>query len=1084
MKKKSYREGLCPNISFRKYWKVMRITLGLIIFFGLQVSASTEAQTEKVKLNLKNVSLREVLENIKSQSDLNFIYNNDLVNDQSQVSIEAVNQDVDEVLQKLLDNTGLSYRVVDNNVIIYPAEVSTNAKERTSDNNYAQQVSVVIKGTVTDDRGEALPGVNVYEKSNPTNGVITSIDGSYEISVSSNDAVLSFSFIGYQTQEFNVAGRTSIAVTLVAESIGIQEVIAVGYGIQKKTEVTSSIAKVSADNFNKGFATNALQSIEGKVAGLQIVRTAGTDPNAKPRVRLRGTSSLNASSDPLIIIDGITGGDISSVAPEDIESMDVLRDGSAAAIYGTRGTNGVIIITTKKGVTGDLKVEYSGYVSTEDATALPDVLSADEYRAYGDKKGISYIDGGANTNWSEEIIRKNISHVHNISFSGGTDKLSYRASVNYRNLEGIVMNTGQEYLNGRINLTHKGYNDRLKVQLNMSSTLMNKDYTSYSAFDMAAILNPTMPVKNQDGTYWQPSGYGEFNPVANLNQERKGGKEKNSQMSVRADFDVMKGLSVSAFGAIDVRDNLDHEYDEITSKSSATGGYLGRAKQFTWHQYKKMLETTANYKKVINSHAFTLLGGYSYEDKSFENFWAENKDFVSDAQKYHDLSAGSGLADGKAGMDSYKKTEKLVSFFGRFTYSYESKYLFSATVRREGSSKFGDNNKWATFPAASVGWRLVEEDFLSNASWLNELKLRVGYGVTGNIVDNPYESIPRMGAGSMWILNDQYIKSYGSTTNPNPDLQWETKKETNFGLDFGMLNNRISGSIDIYQRQTNDLLWNLVAQVPPMIHKEVLSNIGEINNKGVEVALNTKIINNETWKVGMDATFSYNENELVSLSDETFQFQAVNYEDLPAPGQLGTIFRFEEGHPIGSFYGYKYKGLTDNGEWIFEDIDGEEGITDADRTFLGNGNPKYNLSFSPYVNVKGFDFSMNFRGAFGFDVLNVNKMYYGNPKWYPGNMLHSAINSPVNVDPQYSDYYLESGNYLKLDNITLGYTVPQKWLLGLGYARLYFSALNVATMTGYSGLDPELELGAKAGVDQRGFYPRTTTYTVGLNVKF
>ena len=1030
MKKKPLSEGLCLNSSYQKVWKAVQLAMTLVFFLNIHVSALTQAQAVKT--------------NPGSNKD------------------------------------GSNYRTGDN----YVADYLAGREQFSLVNQAIQQQYHHVEGRVTDDRGESLPGVNIFETTNPSNGVITNIDGTYKIEVSSDNTVLTFSFIGFQAREINVAGRTSINVALIEESIGLSEVVAVGYGIRKKTEVSSSIAKVSAENFNKGFATNALQSIEGKVAGLQIVRTAGTDPNASPRVRLRGTSSLNASSDPLIIIDGITGGDISSVAPEDIESMDVLRDGSAAAIYGTRGTNGVIIITTKKGFTGDLKVEYSGYASTEDAVALPKVLSADEYRAFGDASGVNYIDGGTSTVWSEEILRRNISHVHNVSFSGGNKNLSYRASLNYRNLEGIVINTGQEYLNGRINLMHTGYNDRLKVQLNMSSTTIIKDYTAYSAFDMAAILNPTMPVKNEDDTYWQPGGYGEFNPVSKLNRQHRGGKEKNTQMSLRAEFTPIKNLVLSGFGALDSRDLLEHEYDEITSRSSETGGYLGRAKQLTRERYKKMFEGTAHYKKIVDNHVFTFLGGYSYEERSHQEFWAENKDFISDTQKHHDLSAGSGLSQGKAAMDSDKQSEKLIAFFGRFTYSYESKYLLSTTVRREGSSKFGRNNKWATFPAISVGWRIIEEDFLKDTAWLNELKFRVGYGLTGNIVSNPYESIPRMGAGELYILNGQYFKSYGSIINPNPNLQWETKKETNAGLDFSLFKNRLSGSVDVYKRSTNDLLWKLTAQVPPQIHNELLSNIGEINNRGVEVAISTGIIENETWTAGMDATFSYNENELVSLSDEIFRFQAVNYEYLPDPGQLGTIFRYEEGHPIGSFYGHKYKGLTNDGQWIFEEIDGEEGITDADRQFLGNGNPKVNLSFSPYLHIKNFDFSINFRGAFGFDILNVNKMYFGNPLWYPGNMLRSAIESPVNADPQYSDYYVEKGDFLKLDNITLGYTLPKRFLLGSDNVRVYFSALNVATFTNYSGLDPELELGAKAGVDQRGFYPRTTTYTVGLNVKF
>lgn len=954
-----------------------------------------------------------------------------------------------------------------------------------------------LTGKITDETGMPIPGVSVVVKGS-TQGTITNIDGIYEINVEEGDVLL-FSFVGFVSQEVPVAGLTALDVTMKEDVKGLDEVVVVGYGTQKKTEITSSVAKVSAENFNQGFAANPLQVVEGKVAGLQIVRSSGTDPNAEPAILLRGQSTLGANTSPLVIIDGVSGGDLNTVAPEDIASVDVLKDGSAAAIYGTRGSNGVIIITTKKGTQGALNVEYSGYVSAERINKRPDIMNADEYRQLANKLDKEIVDGGVSIDWYDALVQKPVSHVHNLSFSGGTEKLSYRASLNYRNLEGVVINTGQEYINGRINVTHQGFDDRLKVNLNIAHSIIERNYADqgsdfiysddipeYDVFTGAVTANPTLPIYDENGKFTVFSGFGEANPVAKLEQELRDGSLRKTVSSLRINYDLFSGLNVGAFGAYEVKSNYDRAYQGIDSPSSILNGRQGFARQYYNDTQKRLLEFTLDYKKIINEvHSIGVLGGYSYEDNENAWFYAENSNFLTDITSYNHLNAGTFLVEGKAGMDSYKYKDRLVAFFGRFTYSYMGKYLLSATYRREGSSRFGENNKWGNFPAVSLGWRISEEGFMQSQEFVNNLKLRLGYGETGNIVYLPYLSLDVVKAtGELVEYNGMMIPQYSQFRNANPDLGWETKKELNIGLDFGFLQNRISGSLDAYQRKTESMLWQLNVPVPPYNYPLMWANIGEIKNEGIELALNSQIINNTDLKVGLDLTFSYNQNEIVSLENKYSDANYIDYEDLPSPGNMGPIFRYEAGRPIGAFYGYKFVEIDENGKWVVEDVNNNGERDDEDRQFLGNGNPKYNFSFAPKVQYKGFDFSMNFRGALGFDLLHSNRLYMESPKAFPINLFRSAMDTPLNDDPLYSDYFLEKGDYLKLDNITLGYTLPQGVLGGLKYARIYASALNVATFTDYTGLDPEVSLGSRGGYDRRGYYPRTTTYTFGLNVKF
>ena len=960
-----------------------------------------------------------------------------------------------------------------------------------------------LTGKVVDESGQPIPGVSILVKGTDQ-GTITNVDGIYEIANLNEEAVLVFSFVGFVNQEVVVSNQSTLNITLVEDVQGLDEVVVVGYGTQKKTEVTSSVAKVSAADFNQGFAANPLQAVEGKVAGLQIVRPAGNDPNGSFNIRLRGQGTLKAGASPLIVIDGVSGGDLNTVAPEDIESINVLKDGSAAAIYGTRGSNGVILITTKGGKEGILQVEYSGYVSTERAYNVPDMMNAQQYLEMGallkaDDPNKSFTDLGADEDYLNGLIAKPFSQVHNLSFSGGTEKLSYRASVNYRDMEGIMINSGKESLNARIGVTHTGYDGRLMINTIISTTFDEGNYADkkydgtgndYRDTEMATRINPTRPIIDEDGMYTKPTGFRAYNPIAKREQESKSGLGRKVVASLRGTYELIDGLTVGAFGAYHFKSVYDRNYQEIVSPTSIAEVRDGNAFQYHSDDTKKMYDLTLDYKKVLGDvHSLGVLLGHTYEYHEFSSFNASNSNFLTDDLGAYGLAAGSYLLDGKATMGSYRDSDRLSAFFGRLTYAYAGKYLFSATVRHEGSSRFGANNKWATFPAASVGWRITEESFMDDVRVVNNLKLRVGFGVTGNIIQSNYLSREALEFDNSFIdYAGNKIPVYSSTYNANPDLGWETKSEINAGIDFGVLNNRITGSFDYYHRTTSDMLWNLSVPVPPNKFSKTWTNVGEMTNQGIELGLQNSIIRTGDLSVSLDVTFSFNKNELVNLDNDVNELNFVDYGGLSEVGGVGSIYRHTAGQPIGSFYGYKFSRLDENGKWLFVTADGGEAnlddIEQDDKVSLGNGNPEYNFSFTPRVNYKGLDFSMNFRGAAGFDIVNEKNVYLNNPHFYPSNLLTSAIDSPLRDRPAFSDYYLEKGDYLKIDNITLGYTLPEEFRVGFSHMRLYATVQNLHTFTGYSGIDPEVQIGTNGGHDGWGFYPRSTTYTFGLNVKF
>ncbi|WP_291917950.1 TonB-dependent receptor [Chitinophaga sp.] len=960
-----------------------------------------------------------------------------------------------------------------------------------------------ISGKVTDANDHTpIPGVSVQIK-NTSTGTITKSDGSFSLQAPAN-ATLVFSFIGYQQQEVPIGNGTPLDVKMTAGVKSLQDIVVVGYGTQKRNEVTTSVATVKAENFNQGGSRSPMDLIQGKVAGLSVTRTQGNNPNSGASIQIRGISSLSGDKNPLIVIDGIPGGNLDLLQQDDIATFDVLKDGSAAAIYGTRGNNGVILITTKKGKAGEPQYTYSTYLQREAVAKRPSILSAAEYAKIpgADNKG------GDVDMYDMLLDKDNLSHYHNFAASGGTVNSNYRASLYYNDANGIAKQNGRKQYGGRVNVNQTGLQGLLTMQFNLAANFNkanlnggnsgggdNKAGNAGADFEQAVQRNPTAPIYGPDGKFIETNGYNNYNPLARLQQELYDRDQKTYSGDARITLEPIRDLKLSAFGAI-VRDEYnDRQYKLKSSRSSVQdykgGGYAYKANSAAMD---KTFEATADYTRTVHSdHTINVLGGYSYQYSTLEKYSMDNNGFLTDAFQDWNISAGNALNDQtlpRPKQSSNKIDNTLIAFFGRINYNYKQKYMLQAILRHEGSSRFGANYKWGNFPAVSGGWVISKEAFMQDITVINNLKLRAGYGVTGNQGIPSYQSIITLGTGGPYIQYGQWIQTYGPNKNPNPDLRWEKKKEFNIGLDFSLLKNRLGGSIDVYSRKTEDLLFNYTAQLPSNILDNIFTNVGAISNNGVEVVINAVPVQGKDFTWRSDLTFNSQRNKMVSFSNQIFKTTEQYYGDLPSPGNLGSAIRVVEGGPLGTFYGYRYAGLTEDGKWQFYKKDGSIGTIETmnpdDKTVIGNGIPKYMASWNNSFRYKNFDLSIFFRGKFGFDILNLQDMYFGNKKWTPNNMLTSAIgkNAKLNADPQFSDYYLEKGNFVKLDNITLGYNfrLHTKYIRNL---RVYASGRNIATFTKYTGLDPELQDTAlDSGIDGRGFYPRTRSYTIGLNLGF
>lgn len=960
-----------------------------------------------------------------------------------------------------------------------------------------------VTGKVKDSSGEPVIGASVVVKGNNTMGTITDFDGNFMLDVPTK-SVLVISYIGYVTQEVSTAGKKSLEIILKEDTKTLDEVVVIGYGTQRKGDVTSSVASVKADNFVKGAVKDVGQLIQGKVAGLAITNPNG-DPTGSTQIRLRGTNTIGgANTAPLVLIDGIPG-ELGTVAPEDVESVDVLKDGSAAAIYGTRGTNGVILITTKQAKGVDInQVEYNGYVSTSLIAKKLDMLNADEFRTlYPDQ------DHGADTDWIDEISRTPISHVHNLSLMGGNSKTNYIANLNYASRQGIMKKSDFESFQGRIEVTHRMFDDKLKLKFGlfgkknqMESTTSGGSFRGW-VYGQATRRNPTDPVRNEDGTWNENVSKFEYeNPLALLYEAEGNVKKTQLRYNGNIVYNPIKDLTLSAVFSY-IRDNTNRGYGETLSHISALrDGLAGWSSVGAYTKMEKLMELTAQYNKEIGAHKFSVLGGYSYNETDFEELWIDNYGFQDDYfGGWHNIGIGSALKDGKANIGSKKTPTNLIGFFGRATYSFKNRYLLMGALRYEGASQlWGTDNAWGLFPSVSVGWRITEEAFMKNQKIFDDLKLRVGYGVTGSQPKDPFLGVAMLKYGSYAFVNGNWIQTIVPASNPNPDLKWEEKKETNIGLDFVSWGGRLSGSIDYYNRDVDGLIYEYGVPTPPNLYNKTMANGGTMRNRGVEVLVTVVPVQNKDFEWSTTGTFSLNSNKLISLSGSIFKsdYDYFNTGTVEYSGQVADSHRVQVGESIGNFYGFKVVDVDSEGRWIYEDRNGElvnyKDFTHApeDKHVIGNGLPKWYAGWNNTLRYKNFDLNVTMRGAFGFQIINGGRMNYENVKNSRFENRLKSVNDLVfgkhtlspEVEPEFNSYYVEDGDYWKIDNITLGYSFGQvgKYIKSL---RIYGSVLNALTITGYKGIDPEVSTdGLTPGYDTRDRYPSVRSFTFGVNVKF
>jgi len=956
--------------------------------------------------------------------------------------------------------------------------------------NQKQKITGVITDAETKD-----PLIGVTVSSIDAKGVkyvtVTDVNGKYFLDITNRDATITITYIGYEKQDIKLGASNTLNIELKSSSTKLDEIIVVGYGTQKKREISGSVTSLNAKELNKGLTANAADLLQGKVAGLVITKGSG-DVTSGATVRLRGTSSLTGSSSPFVVIDGIPGGDLNSIAPQDIESISVLKDASSAAIYGSRSASGVILITTKKGSATNSRVNYETYVAFDNVTNKPKMLNGAEWRQYAkdNNKDITGMDLGANTDWFGEILRPGVTQNHSLSLSGGAGSHSYMASVAYMDRQGVVKGNSMNRMNARFSFNQRAINDKLLMTFTGNAIIGENSPTDIYNFVLAYNTIPVVPVKLADGSWYDSRDFDQGNPVRNIELNRRNNKSSNFYGNVKADYELIKGLNLTASAFRERNTNDWGLYNNSTAQSGRNDqGYAQREAKL-WD--RSLFEFTARYQKSINGvHNIGALAGYSWEENSYELQGAQNRQFGTDLLGYDNLQAGEDLRTGDA--YSQRNMSRLISFFGRATYNYDEKYVLAATVRRDGSSKFGANNKWGIFPSASAAWNISKENFLSSIRAINDLKIRVGYGVTGNQDGiDPYRSLNLYGRSGEYYNDGKWFSAYGVTQNANPNLKWEKTAMFNIGLDFGILKNRVSGTVEWYNKKTSDLLYTYSVAVPPYLVNTLLANVGDMSNKGVEVILNIVPVQKTDFRWTLSLNAAHNANVVTRLSNSEFTTNSIKTGTAwIRGGSNATTHILQEGKPFGTFYGLYCTGLDANGKYIFSDLSGPDGkpdgiIDDKDQTFLGSAQPTLTYGINNTFNYKQWDFSFFLNGVYGNKVLNYSRMSFATTQWLMGaNVLQEALTNGLKDSPQFSNYYIEDGSFLRLENMTFGYNFKTEKIQWLKNLRVYVVGQNLFLITKYKGLDPEVNMGGfEPGVEGRDYYPKSRTLMMGINISF
>ena len=959
-----------------------------------------------------------------------------------------------------------------------------------------------VSGTVKDANGEPLIGVSVLEVGTQ-NGAVTDMYGNYKLNVKPG-AKLKISYIGFTPQTVKAGSNSQIV--LQEDNTALNEVVVVGYGTMRRKDVTSSITTVKAEDLNQGVFTDPGQMLQGKVPGLVVSSTA--DPNGSPTITLRGASTLRTGAmSPYYVVDGIPGVDISIVSPEDIESIDVLRDATATAIYGSKAANGVIIITTKKGAEEKTNVSYNGYVAFDNILKKYDVCTADDLRQYAKDNNITLKDGGANTDWQDEVLRTGISHNHNVNISGGNGSTNYMISADLRKREGVIKMTGFDRFNVRSLVSTKTLKDHLTVSLG-ANMMYGKHFGVPSGNEGASVLDamnyysPTNAIKNADGTWTVGSGSKNYNPLALMEENKSETVWKRNQFVGKTALELWKGFVWSVNYSWSNYQSTYSAYNTRNSQLEGIGNKNGQATRNTYFGREQTFETYLNYDFKVGKSKWGLMGGYSWEEKkNNDGFGLSVEGYYNDDLGWYNMSYAQTILGVQNSVQSgYLEKVRNISFYGRVNYSFDSRYMLQATIRRDGSSVFGKNNRWGTFPSVSAAWNITEEKFMQTQHIFDNLKLRAGYGISGNAMGfDVYSSYNTYGASGTFVYDGKTYRTYGATKNANPDLKWESTGMLNIGLDFAFLKGRLNGTVEVYHKKTKDLIWSYPVSTTQYIYGWMDANVGEMTNKGIEFTLNAVPVRTKNFMWSTTLNLSHNKNTVDKMQNETFHTTNLTQGDPMVAGVSadGWTQRIMEGEPIGTFYTYQYAG-TVNGRseyYVLDENGNRTGETTnnpslKDRSITGCAQPKLNAGWNNTLTYKNWSLNAFITGVFGNDVYNSARAHYTAAQMFSDgkNVLKEFLSNPVGDASSSlpSDRYIEKGSYVRLQTLSLSYTFRNcfnDWIQDL---TLYGTANNLFTITNYKGLDPEVNMGGiDPGIDYRwSRYPHTRTFMVGVKINF
>jgi TonB-dependent starch-binding outer membrane protein SusC len=978
-----------------------------------------------------------------------------------------------------------------------------------------------IKGKVTSSDGP-LPGVSVVVKGT-INGTVTDANGEYSLAVENGDAVLVFSFVGFLGEEVAVGNRSAVDVLLVEDIQTLSEVVVVGYGTQSKKNLASAINNVKPEDLNRGAISDVGQLLQGKVPGVNI--SSSGDPNVKSAIIIRGPSTVNGSQTPLYVIDGVIGADISILAPDDIATIDVLKDGAATAIYGNRASNGVIMVTTKRGKKGQTAIAYNSFIGIEQVSNRLDMMNSDQLRALLAKNSLTFSpadDKGADTDWQKEVQRESVvSQNHNISFSGGTEHNTYSASINYLNKEGILPESSLKRFIGRLSIEQSALNDKLKfgINLNYSNNLANNVPLRNNVLDQMISYLPVSPVRNTNGTFFENlSTQTYYNPVAMIENAIDQTKYTTFVGSFNTHVKLPFGLSYDLNLSYQNENSLHGEaygsyYPKVYSgttfynnpdppatASILTFGTNGTALRNTYQNTRLIGESYFTWDKTFGSHIIAAVLGYSYQENEVgDGFQATTTNLPVDNIGFSNFALSNPYAltnyrinfGGSSTDPVYYKT-KLISDFLRVNYNYKDTYLVQASMRRDGGSVFGTNNSWGYFPSLGVAWRLIESSFMQNQNLFSDLKLRASYGATGSSNVNAYTAKFVSGSLGTYYYNGSQIAAYGPIQTANPDLKWERTSTTNIGVDFSILKNKLTASVDWYNKNTTDMIFSY--QIDRLISPigSIVANGGEMTNSGIELTLTASPLKSEKFSWTTTLNLAHNANKITSLSNPLFLGgDSIRYTGGGGAGQTGSTLQIlKTGKPLGQFFTFEYAGK--NGSEVSQYVDKSGNLTTTpavgtDYRYLGSPQPQLLFGWTNTISYKRFTLNVFFRGVFGNKIFNVTRadLFRPSTAQYTNVLTEVASESINDVNSyRYSSRFIEDGSYIRLDNATLGYNfnISSQYIKSL---RIYTTVNNAFVITNYKGIDPEINQGGVApGIDSNNFYPKTRTFLLGFNVSF